>query len=493
MRAIRLLPLALLACVALGLTISCAQQAAAGADEPMKTQAPAPLERKALDETVYKTLREVINKGADLYNAGDTAGCYRLYEGALMATEPLLDHRPNLQKDITAGLAKAAATPFLDQRAFVLREVIDKVRTDLRGAAPMVRPQDKSLWDALGGEKVVGKIVRDLVEAAMNDPKVNLFRGKEATATQITNFEQAMLAFISYRLKGPIPYLGKSMKEAHKGMRISEAEFDAFRGHFKKALEQNEVKAADIDYILKEVVDRLRGDIVEPPTAWDQMGGEKVATRVVDEFVDAVLKDPKIKFFRDPLKMPTAGEIDLIKRKIIDLISSATDGPFKYNARSLVDTYRNQGITDAEYTLMVGYFKKALEGAGVKPAQADFLRDRIEAARKEVVEGKPEVPSTEDRKTYALKGKVTLDGKPLPAGKVVLFSKDRPPVGTLIQADGTYSFKGGIVSGVYRIVVQEPDTGALLKIPMKYTDPDRSGIDVDVKMDMTADVNLVSK
>src|SRR5262245_39489144 len=62
------------------------------------------LQRKDFDATVYKTLRDVINRGADLYNAGDTAGCYRLYEGALLALRPLLDHRPELQKSIAQGL-----------------------------------------------------------------------------------------------------------------------------------------------------------------------------------------------------------------------------------------------------------------------------------------------------------------------------------------------------------------------------------------------------
>src|SRR5260370_40212644 len=65
---------------------------------------PTPLDRTALDEQIFKTLRDVINKGADLYNSGDQNGCYRLYEGALMALQPLLDPRPEMQKAITTGI-----------------------------------------------------------------------------------------------------------------------------------------------------------------------------------------------------------------------------------------------------------------------------------------------------------------------------------------------------------------------------------------------------
>src|SRR5438477_7763513 len=91
----------------------------------------APLDRKALDQQIYKTLRDVINKGADLYNSGDQNGCYRLYEGALLAIEPLLDHRPELQKVITDGIDNARRNPELARRAFVLRGVIDKIRFDI--------------------------------------------------------------------------------------------------------------------------------------------------------------------------------------------------------------------------------------------------------------------------------------------------------------------------------------------------------------------------
>jgi hypothetical protein len=89
------------------------------------------VERKALDEGVYKTLRDIINRGADLYNTGDRAACYRLYEGALLALKPLLDHRPDAQKAIDAGVADADRMPAVADRAFALRSVIDKIRNDI--------------------------------------------------------------------------------------------------------------------------------------------------------------------------------------------------------------------------------------------------------------------------------------------------------------------------------------------------------------------------
>ena len=70
---------------------------------------PKPPEGKAYDKLVVDTLRDVHNKGADLYNeAKDFVGAYRIYQGALLTVRPLLGfHQPGVQKAIDTGLAEA--------------------------------------------------------------------------------------------------------------------------------------------------------------------------------------------------------------------------------------------------------------------------------------------------------------------------------------------------------------------------------------------------
>src|SRR5713101_546742 len=153
----------------------------AGAGNAADVPGATPLDRKALDEQIYKTLREVINKGADLYNSGDQNGCYRLYEGALLALQPLLDHRPEMQKAITTGIEDARRNADLSRRAFVLRDAIDKVRNDIHPKKPddTVKPPPgggKTLWDRLGGEAGVKRFVDDFVETAALDDKVKFDR-----------------------------------------------------------------------------------------------------------------------------------------------------------------------------------------------------------------------------------------------------------------------------------------------------------------------------
>jgi hypothetical protein len=121
--------------------------AAPAADPPEKM--PVPEEGKALDAKVFSTLRDVINRGADLYNSGEMAACYRLYEGSLMTLRPLIDHRPELQKAISAGIASAERDPLVWRRAFTLRNVIDKVRAEVnpkkvvKNKLPVPTPEDK--------------------------------------------------------------------------------------------------------------------------------------------------------------------------------------------------------------------------------------------------------------------------------------------------------------------------------------------------------------
>ena len=56
-------------------------------------KAPTPAE---LDKLAWAVLRAVHNRGAELYNRGDAAGCHRMYEGALVTVRPFLAHRPTV-------------------------------------------------------------------------------------------------------------------------------------------------------------------------------------------------------------------------------------------------------------------------------------------------------------------------------------------------------------------------------------------------------------
>jgi len=251
-------------------------------DEPNKAKNGEDM-KGAHDKALYDVLRVVINNGADLFNLNrDYSGCYRLYQGALITVRPALEHHPDLQKAIDKGLQDAERQAFMTDRAFALRKVIDDIRARVNpkkgggdGGTDDKKKDDKTtgkkdtLWDRLGGEAGVSKVVDDFVAAAAPDPKVNFFRkgipGAEVDPKEldVKALKKQTVAIISQHTGGPLKYTGKSMKEIHKGMQISNEEFNAAAGHLKKALEDNKVAPGDITKVM-DLVGSTRKDIVEP-------------------------------------------------------------------------------------------------------------------------------------------------------------------------------------------------------------------------------------
>jgi hemoglobin len=222
----------------------------------VRSQPPAKaVDSKEIDQIINNTLRDVINSGAKLYNrpSNDHAGCYRLFEGSLMTLKPMLAHRPTLQKAVDDAFAAAEREQSITERAFILRAALDRIREET-----------STLWQRLGGEKGVRKVIDDFVDLEHTDPKVDFFRGgkHKLTDQQLTDLKQKLTEFVSQAAGGPLKYSGKSMKDAHKGMAITKSQFDALAADLKQVLDKNGVKAADRDAVLA-AVESTRKDIVE--------------------------------------------------------------------------------------------------------------------------------------------------------------------------------------------------------------------------------------
>ena len=353
---------------------------------------------KTIDAHVFGTLRLFINQGAEVYNSGDYLGCYRLYEGALTSIKPILAHRPNLQKAIDGGLAQAKTSRDPD-KAFVLRSVIDQIRKETNPNPTPVTPVAKSLWDRLGGEKGVSKVIDDFVAAAAPDPKVDFFRGGKYTldAKGVAGLKKSLVELVSSVSGGPLKYTGRSMKDSHKGMGITDAEFDALAGHLKTALQTNGVKGDDLKAVL-DVVGSTRKDIVEPKkvetpkTLWDKLGGQAGVSKVVDDFVAAAAPDPKVNFDRGGKYKLDDKAVAGLKKSLVELISSVSGGPLKYTGQSMKESHKGMEITNAEFDALAGHLAAALKKNGVKDEDAKAVMDVVGGTRKDIVEGKKPPP-----------------------------------------------------------------------------------------------------
>jgi hemoglobin len=233
-----------------------------------------PVDRADLDKRIVGAVYESASLGTDIFNKGNHEGCYRLYEGTLLALVPMLDHRSVLQGKVKLRLDRAAKMGKAADAAFELRTALDDIQNEIappkdkKGTDKGVGSSDNGkktvLWDRLGGEKGVKAVVHDIVLMAAEDPKVNFLRGGKIKidAKGIDHLELMLVQFISQNTGGPLRYDGKSMKEVHKGMMITDAEFDAMVADAVAVLKKHKVAQADIDELGK-VVEGTRKDIVE--------------------------------------------------------------------------------------------------------------------------------------------------------------------------------------------------------------------------------------
>jgi hemoglobin len=446
-----------------------------------------PAKPKEQDKQLIATLKSVINTGADIYNKmGDRNGCYRYYQGALTALRPMLEGHPKLQEEVKKGLADAERLPFPGDRAFALNKLLVKIHDHLSPKKGTTSDK-KTLWDRLGGEENVTKIVDDFTKAAGSDKKVNFFRMgiKDLGEVDVPRFKRQMMYFISAHTDGPYQYKGKSMKDAHKGMLITDEEFDATAQHLRDALKKNGVAPDDIKAVM-DVVEKTRKDIVEAKkgspekqTLWERLGGKKNVEKIIDDFIASAAQDPKVNVTRNG-KYKLEGEaLAKLKEHLIAFISQHSGGPIKYEGKNMKEVHKGMGITDAEYTAAEGHLKKALEMNDVAKDAVKEVMKGVEEARKEIVEKKGDKngkAGDKDDQAASVSGKITFDGKPLAAGSVSFHSaKDKTAIKAkaLINQDGTFAVK--MPPGEYKVAVTVTVQGQNV-IPARYGDPEKTNL-----------------
>jgi hemoglobin len=116
-------------------------------------------------------------------------------------------------------------------------------------AACASAPPEPTLYQRLGGREAIKGVVDDFVANAAADPRVNgRFKGLQpaAVAKLQTNFADQ----ICDATGGPCAYLGRDMKTAHAGMRITDAEWTATVEDLVKSLNKFKVGAKEQQELL---------------------------------------------------------------------------------------------------------------------------------------------------------------------------------------------------------------------------------------------------
>jgi len=100
--------------------------------------------------------------------------------------------------------------------------------------------QPPSLYQRLGGREGIALVVDDFVANMVADARVNArFKGMQPPA--VFKLKSNLSDQICDATGGPCAYLGRDMKATHKGMKISEGEWNATVGNLVKALDKRKV------------------------------------------------------------------------------------------------------------------------------------------------------------------------------------------------------------------------------------------------------------
>ena len=122
------------------------------------------------------------------------------------------------------------------------------------------KTKEKSLYVRLGGKEAITAVVDEFVARVAADTRINAFFAH----TDIPKLKMNLVNQICEAAGGPCKYTGRSMKEAHKGMGVSTADFNALVEDLVAALDKFKVGEKEKNELLS-VLGPMKTDIVEKP------------------------------------------------------------------------------------------------------------------------------------------------------------------------------------------------------------------------------------
>jgi hemoglobin len=121
----------------------------------------------------------------------------------------------------------------------------------------MPMQKEASLYDRLGGKPAITAVVDDFIGNVAADKRINArFAG-----ANIPRLKQMLVDQICAASGGPCTYTGRDMLSAHRGMNISEGEFNALVGDLVKSLDKFKVPEKEKGELLS-ALGGMKSDIV---------------------------------------------------------------------------------------------------------------------------------------------------------------------------------------------------------------------------------------
>ena len=133
----------------------------------------------------------------------------------------------------------------------------------LNTVAVRAADEKKSLYDRLGGAYAIATVVDAFIEKLLVNDTLNANPAIREARTRVpkAGLKFHVTALVCQVTGGPQTYTGRSMKEAHRNLHITEREWDAMVKDFVEVLDRFKVPKAEQTELLT-IVGSTKSDIV---------------------------------------------------------------------------------------------------------------------------------------------------------------------------------------------------------------------------------------
>ncbi len=120
-----------------------------------------------------------------------------------------------------------------------------------------------TLYERLGGVYAIASVVDDLIERVSVNEVLNANPAINEARKQVPKpgLKFHITAMVCQAAGGPEQYTGRSMKESHLHLNITEKEWETFTADFQETLDKFQVPEKEQNELLA-IVDSTKGDIV---------------------------------------------------------------------------------------------------------------------------------------------------------------------------------------------------------------------------------------
>jgi len=128
---------------------------------------------------------------------------------------------------------------------------------------PSVQAEEASLYDRLGGLAPISVVVSDFLDELVPDPLLNENPAIDAARQAVPKpyLKYQLTAMVCQATGGPCQYHGRTMKDAHAHLNISEREWTRMDVIFRDLLARHQVPEQEANELIA-IIDSTKADIV---------------------------------------------------------------------------------------------------------------------------------------------------------------------------------------------------------------------------------------